>query len=68
MTYLGWNWIEEKSGAAELKQVYVRGVGIDELLESYRYYAFGAVSVFNPSGLSLQVSGFDNRFLFTDRE
>jgi len=39
-----------------------------ELLESYRYDAFGGVSVMNASGLSLQVSGFQNRFLFTGRE
>jgi len=39
-----------------------------ELLESYRYDAFGAVSVMNASGLSLQVSAFQNRFLFTGRE
>ncbi len=39
-----------------------------ELLESYRYDAFGAASVMNASGLSLQVSGFQNRFLFTGRE
>jgi RHS repeat-associated protein len=39
-----------------------------ELLESYRYDAFGGVSVMNASGLSLPVSGFQNRFLFTGRE
>ena len=38
------------------------------LLESYRYDAFGGVGVMNASGFSLQVSGFQNRFLFTGRE
>jgi len=42
--------------------------GTGQLLESCRYDAFGAVSVFNSSGLSLQVSGLQNRFLFTGRE
>jgi RHS repeat-associated protein len=39
-----------------------------ELLESYRYDAFGGVTVYDSSGFSLPVSGFQNRFLFTGRE
>ena len=39
-----------------------------DLIESYTYDVFGAVTMFDSSGLSLQVSGFNNRFLFTGRE
>jgi RHS repeat-associated protein len=39
-----------------------------ELLESYRYDAFGAVSVMNASGSALPASPRGNRFLFTGRE
>ena len=38
------------------------------LVESYTYDAFGTPSIRNGSGLSLPVSGFENRFLFTGRE
>jgi RHS repeat-associated protein len=36
--------------------------------ERYSYDVYGTPSIFNASGLSLQVSGFQNRFLFTGRE
>ena len=40
-----------------------------ELLESYRYDAFGAVTILSPSTLdSLPSTAFANRFLFTGRE
>lgn len=39
-----------------------------QIVESYAYDAFGAASVYDASGLSLQVSVFGNRFLFTGRE
>jgi RHS repeat-associated protein len=39
-----------------------------ELLESYRYDAFGAVSVYDSSGSALPASPRENRFLFTGRE
>lgn len=38
------------------------------LVESYTYDVFGAATIRNTSGLSLPVSGFANRFLFTGRE
>jgi len=39
-----------------------------ELLESYRYDAFGAASVYDSSGSALPASPRGNRFLFTGRE
>ena len=39
-----------------------------ELLESYRYDAFGGVSVYDSSGSALPASPRGNRFLFTGRE
>jgi RHS repeat-associated protein len=39
-----------------------------ELLESYRYDAFGAVTVYGASGSALPASPRGNRFLFTGRE
>ena len=39
-----------------------------ELLESYRYDAFGAASVYDSSGSALPASPRENRFLFTGRE
>lgn len=39
-----------------------------ELLESYRYDAFGAASVFDSSASALPASPRGNRFLFTGRE
>ena len=39
-----------------------------ELLESYRYDAFGAASVYGASGSALPASPRENRFLFTGRE
>jgi RHS repeat-associated protein len=38
------------------------------LLESYRYDAFGAASVYDSSGSALPASPRENRFLFTGRE
>jgi RHS repeat-associated protein len=38
------------------------------LLESYRYDAFGAVTVYDSSGSALPASPRENRFLFTGRE
>jgi RHS repeat-associated protein len=38
------------------------------LLESYRYDAFGAVTVYGSSGSALPASPRENRFLFTGRE
>jgi len=39
-----------------------------ELLESYRYDAFGGVTVYDSSGSALPASPRGNRFLFTGRE
>ena len=39
-----------------------------ELLESYRYDAFGAATVYDSSGSALPASPRGNRFLFTGRE
>jgi RHS repeat-associated protein len=42
--------------------------GTGNVVESYRYDVFGAVSAFDASGFSLPSSAFGNRFTFTGRE
>jgi RHS repeat-associated protein len=42
--------------------------GSGNVIESYRYDAFGAPAIFNLSGIPVPVSGFNNRFMFTGRE
>ena len=42
--------------------------GTGQLLESYRYDAFGAATVYDSSGSALPASPRGNRFLFTGRE
>ena len=38
------------------------------VIEKYRYDAFGAPTIYNPSNTQLSTSAYNNRFLFTGRE